>query len=403
MAEAIETIASIAQDLIDKEAANDPEIRKIMKIVHTFIKNHRVMCYGGTAINNILPKKQQFYNFDTDIPDYDFFSETPQKHAKQLSDILSKAGIENIEVKPGIHLGTFKVFANYTGVADISMLETEIFSKLWKESIEKDSIHYVPPNFLRMSMYLELSRPRGDVSRWKKVFKRLTLLNNEYPMECNNVEDKEIDLDYSLKRTIENHIIETESVLLGFNAVSLQQKKDNKSWSFPIDLLVTPEKIEHTIKSFSDIFKKKDIVVHGYTEYAELLPPHYDILNSKKELLIRIFQTDACHSYHETSNKLKLASIPTILNFFFAMLYADKHFLETTTRERLLCTCHLLVSMSNTNKRRFKLLTPISCIGTQKQLIDMKREKSELYSKLSKKKLSRKFLQYFFSYNPDKK
>jgi hypothetical protein len=30
-------------------------------------------------------------------------------------------------------------------------------------------------------MYLELSRPAGDVSRWEKVFKRLNLLNTHYP------------------------------------------------------------------------------------------------------------------------------------------------------------------------------------------------------------------------------
>ena len=33
-----------------------------------------------------------------------------------------------------------------------------------------------------MSAYLELSRPFGDVSRWEKVLKRLTLLNKHYPL-----------------------------------------------------------------------------------------------------------------------------------------------------------------------------------------------------------------------------
>ena len=33
-----------------------------------------------------------------------------------------------------------------------------------------------------MLMYLELSRPAGDVSRWEKVLKRLTLLNKHYPL-----------------------------------------------------------------------------------------------------------------------------------------------------------------------------------------------------------------------------
>jgi hypothetical protein len=41
-------------------------------------------------------------------------------------------------------------------------------------------------NFVRMNMYLELSRPAGDVSRWEKFFKRLTLLNDNFPLKDNN-------------------------------------------------------------------------------------------------------------------------------------------------------------------------------------------------------------------------
>ena len=52
-----------------------------------------------------------------------------------------------------------------------------------------DNISYASPNFLRMSMYLELSRPKGDVGRWEKVLKRLILLNKHYPIkeyDCKN-------------------------------------------------------------------------------------------------------------------------------------------------------------------------------------------------------------------------
>jgi hypothetical protein len=33
-------------------------------------------------------------------------------------------------------------------------------------------------------VYLELSRPQGDVSRWAKVYERLELLNKYHPMVC---------------------------------------------------------------------------------------------------------------------------------------------------------------------------------------------------------------------------
>jgi len=120
--EAIEQAAKLAQAEIDKQAASDPAIKKVMKIVERFIQTHRTMCYGGTAINNLLPREDQFYNFSVDIPDYDFYSETPQVHAAKLADRIAKAGFKSVEVKPGMHMGTFKVFADYIGVADISHL-----------------------------------------------------------------------------------------------------------------------------------------------------------------------------------------------------------------------------------------------------------------------------------------
>lgn len=403
MAEAIEHIASVAQNILTKEEASDPVIRKIMKLVHAFIQKKRVLCYGGTAINNIIPKKDQFYDFTVDIPDYDFFSEDPTAHAKELVDILVHHGIENVEAKPGVHLGTFKVFAKYTGVADISSLDKPIFNKLWKESIEKDGIHYVPPNFLRMSMYLELSRPRGDVSRWKKVYTRLMLLNNEYPVHCTEKDKTFHDekVPEQLKHEIEEKLKET--VLLGFNAFNEHEKK--KQWVLPIDILINKEDAKDVVASMQDSFLKTGKVkVYEYPEYAELLPAHYDIVDNKGRLLVRAFETNACHSYHETNSGMRLASIPTLLNFLFAMMYADKHFIETTTHNRLICACQELVDMANNGrKRRFKLLTPIDCIGDQKNLRDMKKERAELYSELSRNRHSEEFLKYFFSYVPKKK
>jgi hypothetical protein len=396
----METIKKLAVELEEQqktEEANDPEIKRIMRIVKTFIQGHRVLCYGGTAINNILPKKEQFYDFDKEIPDYDFYSETPQEHAKKLSDIFAKSGIDEVETKAGIHLGTFKVFAKFTGVADISMLEPPIFVKLWKESIVKDGIHYVPPNFLRLSMYLELSRPRGDVTRWVKVYNRLQKLNKEYPIKC-NADDVQYKKDNKTQSSLFEDILKKDVIILGYNAVNLQLNKEE--WVFPFDLLCEPAQALEVANKISKLFEHSK--VHGYTEYAELLPQHYDVTDGKK-LIARIFETDACHSYHELENGTKVASIPTILNFLFAILYADKHFIEGTTQERLICTCQKLVDLANNSRRRrFKLLTPIDCIGKQKNLIDMKTEKSELYQKLSKHRTSEEFYKFFFSYTPKK-
>jgi hypothetical protein len=404
--EEIEKIAEIALEQQEKEAARDPNVRTALSIVEKFIKTHRVMCYGGTAINNLLPKEDRFYNPEKDIPDYDFFSETPQLHAAKLADRLTSTGFKSVEVKPGIHLGTFKVFADYTGVADISHLDKSIFKKLWDEDVTREGIHYVSPNFLRMSVYLELSRPKGDVSRWKKVYSRLLLLNKHYPMSCpkDQTEASNMYLKPEIKKKIESLLIKEKIILLGFNASQLQQRRDS-DWMLPMDLLVTPDKREEISKTLQEYLEDKaeqKLKLEEVPAYEELLPAHTDIDDPKTgKTLIRIYETDACHSYHETKSGLMLASIPTLLQFFLSVLYAPKHFLEEVPEQRFLCTADHLVSMANNNlPRRYKLLTPITCLGKQKSLLDMRKDKSILYEKLSKNKSSPEFLEYFFTYVP---
>jgi len=406
MESAIEKVAQIAQETIDKENATNPIVKTALAIVEDFIKDNRVMCYGGTAINNLLPKEDRFYDPEKDIPDYDFFSDSPQIHAAKLADQLTSAGFRSVEVKPGVHLGTFKVFSDYIGIADISHLDKPIFEKLWKNSIEKEGIRYVPPNFLRMSIYLELSRPKGDVSRWKKVYSRLMLLNKHYSVECPAVDEKmnTIYLTSEIKDDIEKYLIKENIVLLGFNASILQQKPTDK-WMLPLDVLVTPDKREETTKRFLDIFEPKlgfKLKVKDIPRYGELIPPHTDIDDPKSgNTVIRIYETEACHSYHKAPSGLMIASIPTLLQFFFAILYAPEHFLEEQPEQRFLCTAQRLVEMANDNlPRRYKLLTPITCLGKQKSLVDMRVEKSKMYEELSKNKSSPEFLEYFFTYVP---
>jgi hypothetical protein len=396
----VAALAQVAQKQIDKETAGNPEVKKMIKIVQEFIETHRVMCYGGTAINNLLPPQDRFYDYSMEIPDYDFFSETPQVHSAKLADRLANAGFASVQVKPGLHLGTFKVFADYIPVADVSHMDTTIFKKLWSESIAKDKIHYVPPNFLRMSMYLELSRPKGDVSRWKKVYDRLQLLNRNYPLTCpagaERVSDEYLDEDTRSK--IRNLMEDEKVVLLGFNA-SMMQDTSPKKWMFPLDLLATPDKTSDLTKKITDSFGKT-VKSREFPAYEELMPPRTDIMDGNKNVLVRIYETQACHSYHQTPSGLMVASIPTLLQFFLSTLYAPKELLESKPEQRFLCTAEHMVNLANDSKRKYKILTPLTCLGTQKDLVTMRAETAELFNKLKDDKNSREFLELFFNYTP---
>jgi hypothetical protein len=387
--ESLEAIVDTIQVENDKRAANDPVVKLALATVEAFLKHHPVMCYGGTAINNLLPKEDRFYNPETDIPDYDFFSKTPQEHAMMLANQLYETGIKNIEVKPGIHLGTFKVFADYEGVADITQLDEEIFDKLWAAKLVKDGIHYVTPDFLRMSMYLELSRPRGDVSRWIKVYNRLQLLNKHHPIVCTKEKaEKHPPVPKALKTKIMAMLKREDVVLLGVNAAETHLGLD---WTLPVTLLATKETIERLTEGM-------DVVVN---EGSEILPPLYFVrLPDQPEgttAYLRFYETTACHSYHNAGG-IRVASIPTILQFFFAYLFSAA---KQSNMESILCVAQRLVDLAHhAKKRRFALLTPIDCLGTQETLTDMRKEKAALYEKLSAKKTSPDFLRYFFTYDP---
>jgi hypothetical protein len=394
----IGAIAEKAQNLIDREQATNPTIRRILTTVKHFIQKNRVMCYGGTAINNLLPPKEQFYDPNFDVPDYDFYTETPQLHAMKLADEFHSLGFTNVEVKPGVHLQTFKVFVDYTGIADISFLEGPIFKKMWNENVVQDNMHYVTPNFLRMSMYLELSRPKGDVSRWSKVYKRLMLLNKYYPVGCESDEEEERDeLSEDSRTQIENLLRTKQIILLGLHATKIHSKAKTNVWQLPIDILVTPENFKAYTDMFADVFEKSKIVEHA--AYAELLPKHADILDKDGYLLVRVFETMACHSFHEMKNGIRVASIPTLLQFFFAFVYADAHYMEGFNQNRIICISQRLMDIAHSEKhRRFEILTPLECLGKQENLTSMRANSSLLKSKTSKD--SADFLRFFFVYNP---
>jgi hypothetical protein len=387
----MEEIAKMVKDLESENnrvAAKDPGTITSLAVVKKFLKEHRVLCYGGTAINNLLPKKDQFYNPEEDVPDYDFFSKTPQAHSVIIANQLRKEDIAAVEVKPGMHLGTFKVFADFTGVADITHLDEEIFDRLWDQAEVREGIHYVPVNFLRMSMYLELSRPHGDVSRWEKVYSRLELLNKAYPTSCNKKDAKQHEelTDEQQKGVLK--LLKNEPVVL--LSVSAAEIHLGKNWTTPIGLLAERETIERLTKG-------ENVEVN---EENDILPRRTAVLSKDcKKSLFRFYETTACHSYHEMENGVRVASIPTTLQFFFAYLYSGA---QEENVASVLCIAQRLVDVANTkSKRRFEILTPKECIGVQESFVEMKRHKAELFEELGKDRSSKKFLEYFFTYNPD--
>ena len=208
----IRTLIDAAEERQRYEEAHNPEALKALSVIRSFIRRRGRVCYGGTAMNAILPPEKRFYSEELDLPDYDFFTPNADADIEELVKDLTKAGFTEIYHKIGIHEGTKKVMVNFVPVADITILTPEIYNVFHKRAVVKDGVHYTDPDMLRAMMYLELSRPKGMVSRWEKVFERLQLINDNFPVKrCKAL--KTIPVAAETARAIYDFVIENQRIL----------------------------------------------------------------------------------------------------------------------------------------------------------------------------------------------
>lgn len=424
----------LAEERVGKNVLNSPDIKKMITIVEDFLRKKKCICYGGTAINNLLPIEDQFYNKDIEIPDYDFFSPNAIEDAKELADIYHKEGYQDVEAKAGQHFGTYKVFVNFIPIADITRLESKLYKTVFEDSIRIDGIYYAPPNFLRMSLYLELSRPAGDVSRWEKVFKRLKLLNKHHPLKgdkCDSVlfintfEDNETrdnklrtktlskkneimfkksDLYNIVKRTF----ISQGLIFFGGYAFKHYQRLDHKNkylGNHNPDFDILSENPYQSAQILQERLKSngfKNIKIIERANIGEIIPTHYEIKVEGKTVAF-IYEPVGCHSYNVLNLKgenIKIASIDTMLSFFLAFIYADRPYYD---KNRILCMAEYLLNVQKKHKydqkgilRRFS----VNCYGKQPTKEDIRGEKAEKYKELKEQKNKKIFQEYFLNYNP---
>lgn len=414
-----------AEEMQGREVINSSQVKKIISIVELFLRDKALICYGGTAINNILPKQDQFYNKDVSIPDYDFYSPNALQHAKELADIYFEQGFVEVEAKSGQHHGTYKIYVDFIPVADITQLPKELFQALKKDSIKVGGIFYASPNFLRMGMYLELSRPAGDVSRWEKVLKRLLLLNKNYPLNAKQC--SQINFQRKFKETqseteeiyenVKNTFIDQGVVFFGGYAISMysqympSQLRHNLQKIPDFDVLSEePLLTAQIVKERLDDMGVKNVKIVKRPGIGEIISPHYEIKVGpnkdymKNETVAFVYQPNACHSYnivHEQGHEIKIATIDTMLSFYLAFLYADRPYYD---KDRILCMSKYLFDVQEKNRlaqkgllRRFSL----KCVGHQQTLEEMRAEKSEKFAQLKDKKNSLEYEEWFLRYRPN--
>ncbi len=384
----------------------------IKDIVKKFISQQNLLIYGGYALNSLLPSKERFYSED-ELNDFDILSPNAKEHAKLLADSLYDHGFIYTEVKPAVHDGTFKIFVNFEGVADITQVSEAFFFEMLKLSQKERHRHKhlkenlppisISPIFLlKYFIITEFTRPQSSLFRWEKVYTRLSSIYKHYGFAFSHS-----NYSRSLRSIHETSLPEVKSILhktldivmvhklplVGNYAMGIYLGKNFKIpdtflfecckldqyFSVFEILAVDPDKtlitIKHHLETILPPTYRLSTDIRDYT--GDILPRHTilvlevpDLL--KINLLTIINAADHCYATVE-KNGIVLGTPYTILHFLYGywLLY------YVYENRRIVYLIHQLIKrweqyifQESPMEERFVS----TCYGNEKSSINVKKE-----------------------------
>ena len=290
-------------------------------IVRKFIIDKGLKIYGGLALNELLKKKKKPIYGPNEFPDYDVFSPNAWEHAKELCDILVKSGYQFVEARGSIlndeHHQTYKVGVDYLDILDLTQVgcpknnlinnecdecglskdgkcisifnhipaydinanfktEPQIYKKVYNydtnNSMFINKLFVCDPNWMRISMYRELTEPLDNPSRLEKVSTRLDLFNKHYPYKIKNCSKEDytnlVNADFKpLLNTIGNYVKKRELINYGASAYNLFVKNVKNIGSLEI--------------ADYEVYIDSNNVTLGADDYPSYDLDLYNILNTK--------------------------------------------------------------------------------------------------------------------------
>lgn len=375
-----------ASKRIKYESAHDDSIIHALEIVAEFIKRKKRVCYGGTAMNAILPESKKFYNPEFELPDYDFYTPDVDSDVKELVEDLNKEGYKDVYHKMGIHEGTKKILVNFVPIADITSIQAELYDILLRRSIVKNDIHYTDENVLRMMMYLELSRPKGMVERWPKVFERLQLINQVFPIRgCYTPVKQKKNIPFVIRNTILKYIIEWKRILCSGPLIQLYRQGIRKHNAvFRIEgggpLLFTSPDPKVDALTLKRLLEDSSIKLFRHTARGDVVPERIE-LRLKNDTLCVIVQETACHSCTPfpmpDGGKIFVGSLEFLITLYLSLSIFTTH-ADDILGKNSLCQVRQFIELSNENSKANKSQFtpfPLQCRGHQTGFASLLREK----------------------------
>lgn len=392
LVELVHAAAQEAAEYQERFAAEDTEARKIVDIMEHFLREKGRVVYGGAAINAHMSPANKFYDPRLNLPDYDFLTPDPLQDCADLIVTFRREGFIDVEAKFGIHEGTYKIFVNFRAAADITYMPPEYYERIESDAVLIDGIRYASENYLRMNMYLELSRPAGMVSRWEKVYERLLLLNTEHPLRAGRCAADplgELAAPSTTKKrssTAAEQVLHDRLVGAGIAAgtvflsgASYLTEAEPRADEV-VMMMIPPAGMETLLEQLRIV--GGSLKSNAHDAQGELLPARTELYKGKR-LVAVVFETTACHSYTTLTEPAgyRLGSIDLLIQMYYALYFAE---LDDYLPVRLLCVIQELIEMEAARRRKALKegvpahdVFPLECVGHQPTMPELKKAHRE--------------------------
>jgi hypothetical protein len=282
-----------------------------------------------------------------------------------------------------------------------------VYKIFHRRALIKDGMHYTDPDILRMMMYLELSRPKGQVDRWEKVYERLQLINSVFSPKTEFINRKSAssksssgatrkvtrsrvaDIPEDVRNYLFSFCIDNQRIILSGDMAAFYNSVINTKSKTLYDV-----KRHHGVVSFltDDIradskFLQKHMGGSTKSKYTihekrgDILPEYSEVSYMGKPVAI-LFNEQACYSYYNFATSdgsmVLVASLDTLITMYYSI-----YFFSASARKLMhdievqIPKCVALVEK---NRRMAKSqIAPFSliCKGHQKTISSLVREKVE--------------------------
>lgn len=336
-----------------------------IEIVKDYIHKHKLIIYGGSAIDYALRLRgDKIYPDDLlKVPDLDFYSPQSVEDAYELADKFYIEGYKESRAIKALHAETMRVdIGNKHFIADITYRPSELFKEIPK--LKYDNLFVVHPMFQRIDIHHSLSFPFDNppreviFSRWSKDIKRFGLLDKHYPIKTtmSDVKKTKVSLPIWYKKFVftgflayafiyKQYIKDME--LMGENpqdVIKLDVEINNDEIIF--DTLDSRVDIIHydIDKASEKICKKSSLSKTKYETYLQIVPERIELITESYKIIIQSSENKLLSiNSVEDNYKFRISNSQYVMKHFMAMYYYYKH--KPLIAESYLCLYDSLLKM----------------------------------------------------------